>query len=125
MIAVQRPGLVERIQHVAAETNRDATQVVEAAVQAYLDHLEQEKIHEETEAFWAMQAELANKYAGEYVAMHQGQVVDHDSDVVRLEQRVAERFAETPLLIAPVTDAPRRDLSSVSFCLDPPPGRPA
>jgi hypothetical protein len=125
MIAVQRPGLIERVQHVAAETNRDATQVVEAAVQAYLDHLEQEKIHEETEAFWAMQAELASKYAGEYVAMHEGQVVDHDSDVIRLEQRVAERFAETPLLIAPVADAPQRDLYSVSFRLDPLPGRSA
>ena len=125
MIAVQHRGLIERIQHVAAETNRDATQVVEAAIQAYLDQLEQEKIHEETEAFWAMQAELASKYAGEYVALHQGQVVDHDLDVIRLEQRVAERFGETPLLIAPVTDAPRRDLSSVSFRLDPPPGRPA
>ena len=65
-----------------------------------------------------MQAELASKYAGEYVVMHEGQVVDHDSDVMRLEQRVAERFAETPLLIAPVTDALRRDLSSVSFRLD-------
>jgi predicted transcriptional regulator len=125
MIGVQRPGLIERIQHVAEETNRDATQVVEAAVQAYLDQLEQDKIHEETEAFWAMQAELASTYSGEYVAIHQGQVVDHDSDVVRLEERVVERFGETALLIAPVTDEPRRDLSSVSFRLDPLPGRRA
>ena len=36
MIAVQRPGLIERIRHVARETDRDTTQIVEAAVQAYL-----------------------------------------------------------------------------------------
>jgi len=119
MITVQRPGLIERIRHIAQETNRDTTQIVEAAVQAYLDQLEQEKIHEETEAFWAMQVDLATRYPGEYIAVHQGQVVDHDPDIVRLEQRVAEQLGEVAVLIAPVTDTPRRDLSTVSFRLEP------
>jgi len=119
MITVQRPGLIERIRHIAQETNRDTTQIVEAAVQAYLDQLEQEKIHEETEAFWAMQVDLATRYPGEYIAVHQGQVVDHDPDIVSLEQRVAEQLGEVAVLIAPVTDTPRRDLSTVSFRLEP------
>jgi hypothetical protein len=119
MIAVERPGLIERIRDVARETNRDTTQVVETAVQAYLDQLDREKLHEEVEAFWAMKTELVAHYSGEYVAVHQGQVVDHDPDVVRLEQRVAERWGESAILIAPVTDEPRRDLSSVSFRLEP------
>ena len=119
MIAVERPGLIERIRNVARETNRDTTQVVETAVQAYLDQLDREKLHQESEAFWAMQADLVAHYPGEYVAVHQGQVVDHDPDVVRLEQRVAERWGEVPILIAPVTDEARRDLSSVSFRLEP------
>jgi hypothetical protein len=118
MIAVQRPGLIERIRHVARETNRDTTQVVETAVQAYLDQLDREKIHEEAEAFWAMQANLVARYPGEYVAVRQGQVVDHDPDVVRLERRVAERWGEAAVLIAPVTDESRRDLSTVSFRLE-------
>lgn len=122
MIGIERRGLIERIQHVADETNRDAIQVVEEAVEAYLDQLEQEKIHKETKAFWAMQLDLMSRYAGEFVAMHQGQVVDHDPDVVRLERRVAEQYGETAVLIAPVNRAPRRDLSTVSFRLDPLPG---
>jgi hypothetical protein len=104
MVAVKRPGLIERIRHVARETNRDTTQVVEAAVQAYLDPLDRDKIHEEAEAFWAMQADLIARYPGEYVAVHQGQVVDHDPDVVRLEQRVEEQWGQSAILIAPVTD---------------------
>ena len=51
MIGVQRPGLIERIQHLAKESNRDTTQIVEDAVQAYLDQLEREEIHKETQAF--------------------------------------------------------------------------
>ena len=124
MIAVQRPGLIERIRHIARETNRDTTQVVEAAVQAYLDQLERKEIHAEAEAFWAMQADLVARYPGEYVAMHQGQVVDHDFDVLSLERRVAERLGEVAVLIAPVTGASRRDLSTVSFHLDPPVAMP-
>ena len=119
MIAVQRPGLIERIHNVARETNRDTTQVVETAVQAYLDQLDREKIHEEAEAFWAMQADLIARYPGEYVAVHQGRVVDHDPDVVRLERRVTERWEEAAVLITPVTNEPRRDLSTVSFRLEP------
>ena len=119
MIAVERPGLIERVRHAARETNRDTTQVVETAVQAYLDQLDREKMHKEAEAFWAMQADLLIRYPGEYVAVHQGQVVDHDPDVVRLEQRVAERWGDSAILIAPVTDEPRRDLSTVSFRLEP------
>jgi hypothetical protein len=124
MIAVQRPGLIERIQHTARETNRDTTQVVEAAVQAYLDQLDREKIHEETEAFWAIQADLIARYPGEYVAVHHGRVVDHDPDVVRLERRVTEQWGATAVLIAPVTNEARRDLSSVSFRLEPPGAQP-
>ena len=119
MIAVERPGLIERIRDLARETNRDTTQVVETAVKAYLDQLDREKLHKEGEAFWAMQADLVAQYPGEFVAVHQGQVVDHDPDVVRLEQRVAERWGEVAILIAPVTDEAQRDLSSVSFRLDP------
>ena len=119
MIAVQRPGLIERIQNIAHETNRDTTQIVEEAVLAYLDELERDKMHEETEAYWAMQPDLIARFAGEYVAVHQGQVVDHDSDPVGLEQRIAERLGDVPILIAAVTGAARRDLSTVSFRLDP------
>jgi len=118
MIAVQRPGLIERIEHIAQESNRDTTQIVEEALRAYLDQLEREAIHRETEAFWAMQADLVAHYPDEYVAIYQGQVVDHDPDITHLEQRVAERLSEATVLIAPVTDAPRRDLSTVSFRLE-------
>lgn len=121
MIAVERPGLIARIEHIAQETNMDRTQIVEAAVLAYLDELERDKIHEETEAFWAIQADLVARFPGEYVAVHQGRVVDHDPDLADLEHRITEQWGEVPVLIAPVTDDARRDLSTVSFRLDPQP----
>ena len=65
-----------------------------------------------------MQVDLVAQYLGEYVALHQGQVVDHDPDSVCLEQRVAEKSGDVAVLIAPVTGAPHRDLSTISFRLE-------
>jgi hypothetical protein len=75
-----------------------------------LEALEEEAIHKETEAFWREHEDLLAQYSGQHVAMRQGKVVDHDSDVSRLEARIRDRFGLLPVLLAPVTPAPRRDI---------------
>jgi hypothetical protein len=102
--------LVEQIKRLAADQAQPAEKVLETAVQAHLDQLEREAIHAETEAFWDMHDELVRKYEGQHVALHRGEVVDSDEDASRLESRVREQFGELPVLIAPVTPRPRRDL---------------
>jgi len=109
-IELRKPSLVEQIKRLAAEQAQPAEKVLETAVQTHLDQLEREAIHAETEAFWEMHDELVRKYEGEHVAVYQGSVVDHDEDASRLERRVRAHFGELPVLIAPVTPRPRRDL---------------
>jgi hypothetical protein len=109
-IELRKPSLVEQIKRLAAEQAQPAEKVLETAVQTHLDQLEREAIHAETEAFWEMHDELVRRYEGEHVAVYQGSVVDHDEDASRLERRVRARFGELPVLIAPVTPRPRRDL---------------
>ena len=106
-LELKKPGLVKHIEQLASATQQPAEQVLEEAVQAYLDELDRAAIHAETQHFWAMQAELAERYPGEHVALREGQVVDHDADVSRLAKRVRERFGVLPVLIAPV--APPRE----------------
>jgi hypothetical protein len=109
-IELHEPILVRQIERLAAERTEPPVQVLENAVRAYLETVEREAIHAETEAFWAMRDHLLARYPGESVALYQGQVVDHDADVTRLESRVRDRFGSLPVLIAPVTPGPRRDL---------------
>lgn len=109
-IELKEPTLVSQLEQLADETTQPAEQVLETAVRTYLDELEQQAIHAETEAFWAIHAELLKEYAGEYIAIHQGSVVDHDENVSRLEKRVRDRFGLLPVLIAPVRPEARRDL---------------
>ena len=109
-IELKKPSLVERLKRLAADQAQPAEKVLETAVQTHLDQLEREAIHAGTEAFWEMHDELVRKYEGEHVAVYQGRVVDHDEDASRLERRVRAHFGELPVLIAPVTPRPRRDL---------------
>jgi hypothetical protein len=109
-IELKETRLVSQIEQLAAERTRPATQILEMAVQAYLDKVEQESIHAETEAFWAMHDELVAHYEGEYVAIYKGQIVDHDSDVTQLQNRILGHWGTLPVLIAPVKAGPRQDL---------------
>ena len=110
LVELTEPTLVERIEQWAATTTQPVEQVVATAVCAYLDEVEGQAIHRETQAFWAMHAELVETYSGQHVALYQGKLVDHDSDVSKLEKRVRERFGTLPVLIAPVQPGPRQDL---------------
>ena len=109
-IALVEPTLVRQVEQWGRETDRPAEKILEIAVQTYLDELEKEAIRSETQAFWAMYDDLLKAYPGEYIALYQGEVADHDKDVSRLEERVRERFGLLPVLIARVNPQLRREL---------------
>lgn len=57
-----------------------------------------------------MHAELAEKYLGQYVAIHNGKVVDHDDDFQSLHSRIRQRFGGQPVLLRCVEAEPERVL---------------
>lgn len=61
-----------------------------------------EQIEREQKAYEARHNHLLETYAGQYIAMRQGQVVDHDVDRVSLGRRVRARYGYEPILITPV-----------------------
>lgn len=63
-------------------------------------------------ATWYTRSDAARApYVGQYVAVLQGEVVDHDVDRVALAQRIRARYPETPVLItAAEARAPREFL---------------
>ena len=64
----------------------------------------------EKAAFMAMHLELLEKYEGQYVAISQGQVVDHDQDVLALVRRIDLDYPEKAILVKQVVDQPDQDL---------------
>lgn len=69
-----------------------------------VEDMGRQKLHRESQAFLAMHSELMEKYAGQAVAIHQGQVIDHDLDVRGLYLRMRSRYGDTPVLIRQVTE---------------------
>lgn len=105
------PDLVQQIENLSGKEPTDPQAFVAKAVRAYLNQMRREKIQAETEAFSAQHVRLKEAYLGEYVAMHQGEVIDHDPDLRTLHLRVYERLGHTAVLLKKVTDDSERELT--------------
>ena len=105
-----RPDVAEQITHLAGETQTNAEAVVDKAVRAYLVELRREKIRAETEAFERQRKSLLAAYPGEYVAIHEGNMIDHDPDLRTLHLRVFARLGHAPVLLKRVIEQPEREL---------------
>ncbi|MFO7537981.1 MAG: DUF5678 domain-containing protein [Chloroflexota bacterium] len=63
-------------------------------------------VAQEEAAFYRLHPELWQKYPGQYVAIHNEEVVDHDADQVALYLRVKARYPGQFVWIAPVKETP-------------------
>lgn len=98
------------VSRLAEQYGTDIQELINQAVREYLDRAAEEKILAEARAFRAMQADLLARYKDQYVAVHNGQVIDCDSDLRALYLRVHGRLGRTPVLLKRVTAEPERDL---------------
>ena len=109
-ISLQSP-LMEQLQQVASEQATPPEKLLETAVRTFLRQLEREKIKTEADAFRSRHAELAEKYMGQYVAIHHGEMVDHDQDFQTLHSRIRRRFGRQAVLLWRVRTEPERILT--------------
>jgi hypothetical protein len=82
----------------------------EVQFEVKLRHPRRAEMKREEAAYVAMHAELWVKYPHEYVAVHQGKVVDHDPDVVALAKRVRRSLPGQIVLMTQVQPKAKRDL---------------
>lgn len=75
---------------------------------------EEEQMALETAAYEKMHADLMARYAGEYVAIYQGQLVDHDADELALLKRIDAKYPHEIVLLKQVRPLPEPELRSRS-----------
>ena len=114
-----QPDLQMELVHVADVVGVDVPTLLAQAVRDYLDRLAEQKIIAESKAFRAMHAELLQRYRGEYVAIHDGEVVDHDVDLCALNRRIRARYGRIAVLLQRVTERPEVELVIRSPKLEP------
>jgi hypothetical protein len=66
----------------------------------------EEQLLLEEQAFNHQLGKLLKKYKNQFVAMYQGEVVDHDADQSLLFRRVLDKIGDVPFLITEVTRNP-------------------
>ncbi len=103
------PDLAEQITQLADNTQRSADEVVAEALHGYFAQRRWEKIQSERAAFEQQRDGLLNTYPGQYVAIHEGRVMDHDPNLRALHLRVFEHLGHTPVLLKQVTGKPERE----------------
>ena len=91
-----------QLQQVATQRAAEVSALAEQIIRDFLREEAQKKMGREMEAFRAMHAKLLTRHKDEYVAVHQKQVIDHDSDQLALFLRVDEQYPDVPILIKQV-----------------------
>lgn len=105
-IMLQDPALIEAVQMAAQLQERSETEFVAEAVRRHLAHYRQQRIQAETEAWYALPAELRREYLGQYVAVYNGTIVASNVDRLSLYYQMRERYGRQPVLLIEGGDAP-------------------
>lgn len=117
---VVKPELYKRVEEAAQEHKASVDEILTKAIERYLWELDRRKVSNESQVYRQQHTELKGQYLGKYIAMHDGQVVDHDSDFRVLRQRVQQRFGRTPVMITLVEDIADQTLARRGFRLETP-----
>jgi uncharacterized protein YfaT (DUF1175 family) len=119
-LTLQKQELVEGLEQAAVAQNTTAEALLNTAISEFLDKMARQKIETESNAFEKLHDQLVTKYLDGYVAIHNGEVVDHDPDVRTLHLRIRKRFGRIPVLLRQVTqEAKQPDLIFRSPKLEP------
>lgn len=97
-------NLYRRAHELANRRNQPVNEVLEAAIALAEAELLRTAVQETTmgqeeAAYQAMYAELAAQHNGEFVAIYQGQLIDHDLDELALLRRLDAQYPDEVVLI--------------------------
>lgn len=97
----------ERIAHLREQAVADV--LVDSIVLVDVEETDGENalaVDREEAAFKRLHPMLREQYFGQYVAIYQGELIDHDSDQVALFLRIQEKYPDEFVWIAPVGKEP-------------------
>lgn len=101
------PELSERIaalKHAGEDFEIRIQSAVNKAVNDVLDEWIDQKLDQERFAFETQHAQLVETYLGQYVAFHEGKLIDADESERQLYIRIRQQFPHTVVAIFPVDE---------------------
>jgi hypothetical protein len=105
-----RTDLRETLEKDAEQEARSINEIVNEAVEHYVRQRQLAKLDAEIAAYERLHPELRQKYCGQWIAVHEQKLVDHDSDRTALYRRVRAQYGRTAVLIRQVTEQPSGEI---------------
>lgn len=119
MVTLQlSPELAKTIEHEATSRNLTIEQFIQTMLVRERTLTHRRRI--EQEQAWWLSRPLSERaaYEGQFVAVHQQRLVDHDTDDATLQRRVREKFGQQPVLIMPAEGPTELRIFSPSATLE-------
>jgi len=107
---VLRSDLHETLEKDAEREARSVNEIVNEVIERYLHERQLAQLDAEIAAFEKLHPELRQKHLGEWVAVHEQKLVDHDNDRAALYKRVRAAYGRTAVLIRQVTERPDNEI---------------
>jgi len=101
---VLRTDLYQTLERNAQQEARTVDDIVNEAVEYYLREQQRIKLNREILAYETLYPELKQNYLGQWVAVHNQALVDHDKDRIALYRRIRARYGRTAVLLRQVTE---------------------
>lgn len=117
-LSLIKPTLYQRAEKIAREQSAGIADVLNTALQHYFWELDRCKVAEESAHYRYQHKELKKDYLGQYIAMHNGEVVDHDKDFERLRVRIHHRLPDVAVMITLVTEEATPTLERRGFRIE-------
>jgi hypothetical protein len=100
------PDFQVKLEQIAQSIGKSTEEVVIEAINEHLERLNRQKLEIEQQAYEQMYSKLKKKYLGQFVAIHNKELVGTGQDFESLFLRIQESFGDVPILICQVTESP-------------------
>lgn len=105
------PNLLTPLQRTAERRGLTVDTLVEDLVTEYLREQRHAALVAEMERYRSLHTQLVGTYLGQYIALFEGRVLDHDLDGGRLYTRLRHQYGDLPILIVLVTEIPEQQFT--------------
>lgn len=94
---------VTSLKQAASALGESAEALADQAIQQFLRQVAERKVDREEQHYRTQHSQLLAQYEGQYIAMHQGNVIDTDTDELALFLRIRKAYPMVGILIKQVT----------------------
>ncbi len=121
MTTVTLPDRIEKqLEQLAAAQGVSVEELTQHLLREQLRTFRRRALSEEMTAFCAQYSRLIKEFPGQYVAVYQGKVIDHDPDGGTLHRRIYKSYGDLPVLIVQVRPStPEQEFTRLAHHLEP------